>query len=154
MQTPEGEIAEDDRGRVLIRGKKSRKMKRGTAAESSWLCPLQIIKVSLVCLGLGLGQDVLQVKNRDQYAGHRTRPGESSGERGRECVHSVYRRNPHFLRLTTTLMTLFPHTQFISVLTASHAGYFHFSPLERLRRRRATEDTHTLTPTSSCWQQC
>lgn len=34
---------------------------------------------------LGLGQDVLQVKNRDQYAGHRTREG-----RVVEGVHTVF----------------------------------------------------------------
>lgn len=63
---------------------------------------------------LGLGQDVLRVKNKDQYAGHRT--GEGNVRRESAVFTAAI---PHFLCLTTTLMALFPCS------TASHTGFFH-----------------------------
>lgn len=67
--------------------------------------------------GLGLGQDVLQVKNTDQYAGHRSGEG-----RVVERVHSVYCSSSplplsdHNTNDTVSLQ------QFINTLTGGHAA--------------------------------
>lgn len=68
----------------------------------------------------GLGRDVLQVKNRDQYAGHRTEEGRGRKWRRQSTVFTA--ASPHSHCLTTTLMTPFPHWQSINALSVSHTG--------------------------------
>lgn len=86
---------------------KARKAKdeRGMTAESSWLCPLQIIKVSLLLAGLDW--DKMSSRLKTQISMQVTDLGR--GEWWREST--VFTAAvPHFLCLTTTLMTLFPYS--------------------------------------------
>lgn len=71
---------------------------------------------------LGLGQDVLLVKNRDQYAGHITKRGRGGKWWRQSTVFTA--AAPYLPCLTTTMMTLFPRRQFISTVAVSHSGFF------------------------------
>lgn len=68
---------------------------KGSDSGGSWLCPLRIIKVSLLLTRPGLGQDAPtpplphpKVKNKDQYAGHRA-DEEVGGEGGESAVFTA-----------------------------------------------------------------
>lgn len=111
MQTPEGEIGRD--GGSSEGWEKARKAKDEKGNDSRELLSLSSPDHQSVTslTRLGLGQDVLQVQNRDQYAGHRTGEG-----RVVERVHSVYCSNSplplsdHNTNDTVSSHTIYQHT--------------------------------------------
>lgn len=122
MQTPEGQKEKRGNKQGWDRPLESKKSKRWNtewqqgALDSS---PPDHQSVTSV-RRLGLGQDVLQVKNMDQYAGHRTGEGKVD-----ERVHGVYCSNFQFpLSDNSTNVTVSFQTQ--QALTGSHIGLFHW----------------------------
>lgn len=120
MQTQEGETGRGDGSKDgwdrPLQGKKGKRWKGDDSRELLTLSSPDHQSVTSLS-GLGLGQDVLQVKNTDQYAGHRSGEG-----RVVERVHSVYCSSSplplsdHNTNDTVSLQ------QFINTLTGGHAA--------------------------------
>lgn len=105
MQKPDEEVERQGRKQRQLRWafRRQGKDENGMTAESSVLSRSSKCHFSYQTR---LGQDVLQLENKDQYAGHRT---EERRERKWERQAPVFTAAiSHFLCLTTTLMTPFP----------------------------------------------